>query len=266
LNPALRIIASVGAGAAGARDKSASLLSNIAHAGTLLYQVIARAPLLFKNINLSIEQMYSIGVESLPLVTVIALFLGAQTVIQAVYQFAGIVPLRYLGVAVCKSTITELGPVVTSMVVSGRVATAIAAEIGSMKASEQLDAMTCLSLDPIRYLVVPKTVACMIMLPILVIWAELLAFISSIITVIVSVDVTLHVYVSGLRLFFNPTDLFIGIVKTMVFGIIISLTGSHFGFKTTGGAEGVGNATTQAVMTSFVLILIFDFFIAFMVL
>jgi phospholipid/cholesterol/gamma-HCH transport system permease protein len=266
LNPAIKFIASIGSATINLRDKGALFLTHIAHMGELAWLVSARSHLMYKNFNLSLNQMYIIGVQSLPLVSVIALFLGAQTVMQAVYQFAGIVPLRYLGLAVCKTMIVELGPVVTSMVVSGRVATAIAAEIGSMNASDQLDAMTCLSLDPIRYLIVPKTIACMIMLPVLVIYAELLAFVSSIITVIVSVDVTLFVYLSGLRLLFNPADLLVGIAKTTVFGAIISIVGSHFGFKASGGAEGVGDATTKAVMTSFVLILIFDFFIAFMVL
>jgi phospholipid/cholesterol/gamma-HCH transport system permease protein len=105
----------------------------------------------------------------------------------------------------------------------------------------------------------------MIMMPMLVIWSEMIAFISSIITVIFSVKVTLYVYLSGLKMLFNPFDLLIGIGKTSVYGAIIALTGCHFGLETRGGAEGVGNATTKAVMTAFVLILIFDFLIAFLV-
>jgi phospholipid/cholesterol/gamma-HCH transport system permease protein len=232
----------------------------------LIWHTVTRTHLITRNIRITLEQMYAIGVESLPLVSVIGLFIGAQTVIQAVYQFSGIVPYRYLGVAFCKGMITEIGPVMTSMVVSGRIATAIAAEIGSMKGNEQLDAMAVLCLDPIRYLIVPKTIACMIMLPILVIYAETLAFFSSIVTVIFSVDVTLHVYLEGLRLFFNAPDLLIGVFKTTVFGAILAITGSHYGLQATGGAEGVGNATTKSVMTSLVLILIFDFLIAFMLL
>ncbi|MDD5675672.1 MAG: ABC transporter permease, partial [Chitinivibrionales bacterium] len=129
-----------------------------------------------------------------------------------------------------------------------------------------LDAMVLLRLDPIRYLIVPKMIACMIMLPVLVIWGEFLAIIGSIITVLLSVKVTLYVYLSGLKMFFNPGDLFLGIFKTFVFGAIIAMTGAHFGFEARGGAEGVGEATTKAVMTSAILILIFDFAIAFLVL
>jgi phospholipid/cholesterol/gamma-HCH transport system permease protein len=166
---------------------------------------------------------------------------------------------------VCKTLISEIGPVFTSMVVAGRISTGIAAEIGSMKTGEQLDAMVCLNLDPVRYLYAPKMIACMIMVPMLVVWSELIAFISSILTVIFSVKVTLYVYLTGLKTLFNPADLIIGIAKTSVFGAIIALTGCYFGLETRGGAEGVGNSTTKAVMTSFVMILIFDFLIAFFV-
>lgn len=241
-----------------------SFLQQIYEMARLAAKTLVRMPLFFKNVNISVAQMYGIGITSLPLVTVIALFTGSVTVTQAVYQFAGFVPLRYLGMVVSKSIVTELAPVLTSLVVSGRITTAIAAEIGSMKGSEQLDAMTILRLDPIRYLIVPKTLACLIMLPMLVIWAEFLAYLGSVVTVVLTVDMTLFSYLNGLRMFFNPTDVYVGIGKTAVFGGIISLVGSHFGFRARGGAEGVGQATTKAVMLSSVLILIFDFIIAFL--
>ncbi|MBN1129654.1 MAG: ABC transporter permease [Chitinispirillaceae bacterium] len=233
---------------------------------SLAGKTASRSWLLVKNPDLTIAQMFGLGIESLALVTVIAIFLGTETVIQAVYQMSGIIPMRYLGVLVCKTMITELGPVITAMVIAGRVATGIAAEIGSMKTTEQLDAMQVLRLDPIRYLIVPRTVACVVMLPVLVIWAELVGFLSSIVTVLLTVDVTLHSYLSGLRLFFAPIDLFVGIFKTMVFGAILSLTGAYFGFEAKPGAEGVGEATTKAVIVSAILILIFDFIIAVLVL
>jgi phospholipid/cholesterol/gamma-HCH transport system permease protein len=251
--------------AVGIVEEIALFLTHIARIFTLLGRIIIRLPQALKNISLSFEQMYAIGVESLPLVTVIAVFIGATTVTQAVYQFSGFIPLKYLGLAVCKTLISEIGPVFTSMVVAQRISTSIGAEIGSMKVNEQLDAMTCLNLDSVRYLFVPKTVACIIMLPVLVIWSELVAFISSILTVLFSVHVTLYVYLTGLKLFFNPADLIIGIAKTSVFGAIIALTGCHFGLEARGGAEGVGEATTKAVMTSCLLILVFDFIIALMV-
>lgn len=241
-------------------------LRSVYRYGVLAKQTISRIHLLFKNPDITISHMFNLGIESVPLVSIIALFLGSVTVTQAVYQMSGFIPMRYLGVLVCKSIVTELGPVITAMVFAGRVATGIAAEIGSMKTSEQLDAMQVLILDPIRYLIVPKTAACVIMLPVLTIWAEFLAFIGAIVTVVLTVDVTLFTYLSGLRLFFNAHDVFIGVSKTMVFGAIVAITGAHFGFEAKGGAEGVGNATTKAVVTSAVLILVFDFIIALLVL
>jgi phospholipid/cholesterol/gamma-HCH transport system permease protein len=232
----------------------------------LLLETIVKLPVLIKNPDLTLNHMYALGVESLPLVSVIALFLGSEVVIQAMYQMTGFIPLRYLGLLVCKGITIELGPVVTSMVVAGRVATGIAAEIGSMRTSEQLDAMKVLRLDTIRYLIVPKTAACIIMLPILVIWAEAIAFAGAIITTFLTVDITMYTFLNGFQLFFKESDVYIGILKTGVFGLIIAITGAYFGFETKGGAEGVGEATTKAVVVSIVLILIFDFIMALMVL
>ena len=262
---ALRIVSRLGAAFFSFVDSGGSFLVHVSRIFALLWRIMTRLHLMLKNVALSIEQMYGIGIDSLPLVSVIAIFIGATTVTQAVYQFSGFIPLKYLGLAVCKTLINEIGPVFTSMVVAGRISTGIAAEIGSMKTGEQLDAMSCLNLDPVRYLYVPKMIACMIMVPMLVIWAELIAFISSILTVIFSVHVTLYVYMSGLKMLFKPFDLIVGVAKTSVFGAIIAICGCHFGLETHGGAEGVGNSTTKAVITSFVLILIFDFLIAFLV-
>lgn len=244
-------------------DGTFAFLGHVQRMSSLIWRTFVRVPLLFKNLNLTTHQMYIIGIESLPLVAVTSIFVGGETVIQANFQFAGMVPMKYLGFAVSKTLITELCPVLTSFVVSSRISTAIAAEIGSMKASEQLDAMTCLSLDSIRYLIVPKVVAAVIMIPVLVILSELIAFVGSAITAVFFIDITMHLYLTGLKLFFSPQDMIIGIVKTTVFGGIIAITGSHFGFEAQKGADGVGVATTKATMYSAVLILIFDFLIAF---
>ena len=244
-------------------DSLFAFFSHMQKASTLLWRTFVRIPQLFKNPNLTLHQMYIIGIESLPLVAVTSIFVGGEAVIQANFQFAGMVPMKYLGFAVSKSLITELCPVLTSFVVSSRISTAIAAEIGSMKSSEQLDAMQCLSLDSIRYLIVPKVVAGIIMIPVLVIISELIAFIGSALTAVFFIDITMHLYLTGLQLFFSAADMIIGITKTTVFGAIITLTGSYFGFQALKGAEGIGEATTKATMFSSVLILIFDFLIAF---
>jgi len=262
----VRILERTGRLGLASRNVAYVFFAHIVYMSELVYKTAARMPLMFRNVNISIEQMYVIGLESLPLVAVTSVFVGGEAVVQATYQFSGYVPLRYLGMAVCKALITELCPVITALVVSSRISTAIAAEIGSMKTSEQLDAMTCLSLDPIRYLIVPKTIACVLMMPILVIFSELVAFAASVITAVLFTDVALDTYLLSLRMFFVAKDLLIGIAKTMAFGGVIAMTGAHFGFQATKGAEGVGEATTKAVMTAAVLILVFDFVIAFLVL
>ncbi|ERP38927.1 MlaE family ABC transporter permease [Chitinivibrio alkaliphilus] len=239
-------------------------VENIALFSRLTAATLWRVPLIRKNWNLTHTQMKTIGLESLPLVIITALFVGAATVIQAHMQFQGFIPLSYLGFAVSKSIVTELGPVLTAFVVASRISTAIAAEIGSMKTTEQIDALHCLSLDHLRYVVVPKFVASVLMLPVLVIFCELIAFASSTVTALLVTNVTLYEYVAGLKLFFNPFDMFLGIFKTTFFGGAIALSGAYFGLSCEKGAEGIGNATTRAFMLSAILILIIDFFVAFL--
>lgn len=206
-----------------------------------------------------LNEMWIVGIGSLPLVIAAAVFVGGETVLQTEFQFRGIVPVRYLGMAVCKSLITELCPVLVSFIVSSRIATSIAAEIGTMKTSEQIDVMKCLNLDPFRYLVLPKLSACVVMLPVLVILGELSAFISSIIIATAFIDITPYTYFQGFRLFFSPVELLTGILKSAIFGLIICFTGAYSGLQTKGGASGVGASTTNAVVISAIMILIADF-------
>jgi len=244
-----------------------TFLRHTTYISELTFKTFIRMYLLFKNVKLTIHQMFIIGVESLPLVTVTSIFIGGETVVLAKFIFSNLLPMHYFGYAVSKTLVTELCPVLTSFVVASRISTAIAAEIGSMKITEQLDAMTCLSLDTVRYLIVPKVVAGIIMLPVLVIFSELIAFSGSIVTVIVFVkNLTLYQYLSGIKLFFSVPHMLIGIAKTSVFGAIITLTGAHFGLQSMRGAQGIGEATTRAVMTAMVLILFFDFLMAFLTL
>lgn len=262
MNFVLRGICALGEAGRNSGRSFGAFLRSVYRYFALVYSTAVRMPLLFKNPDITIRHMYTLGIESIPLVTVIGLFLGCEIVIQGIYQMSGIIPMRYLGVIVCKGITIELGPVITSMVVAGRVATGIAAEVGSMKSSEQLDAMQVLSLDSIRYLIVPKTAACIIMLPVLSIWGEAMAFAGAIANAFLTVDITMQTLLSGLRIFFNAGDVFIGVLKTSVFGVIIAITGAFYGFEARSGAEGVGEATTKAVVVSAVLILVFDFIMA----
>lgn len=266
MNAIIQGVAGVGRFGRGLGALWCSFLLGVHKYSLLAWKTFTRLRYIVYNPDLTLSHMYTLGIETVPLVSIVAIFLGSETVVQSVYQMQGFIPMRYLGVLVCKSVVTELGPVVTSIIFAGRVATGIAAEIGSMKTSEQLDAMKVLSLDSIRYLIVPKTVACIVMLPVLVIWADFLAIAGATVMAFFSIDITMFHFADSLKLFFNPMDVFFGVFKTAVFGAIIAITGAYFGFETKGGAEGVGNATTKAVVTSAVLVLVFDFFIALLVL
>lgn len=209
-----------------------------------------------------VRQMYSIGVGSLPLVLVVAVFTGAVTAVQAAYQLEGLVPYRYVGSVVQKSVLIELGPVLTALVVGGRVGAAIAAELGTMRVTEQIDALESLAISPVRYLVMPRFVASTVMLPVVTVFANLVAIFGGFAVANLAFDQTAHTYFEAVRNTFEPRDLFSGLAKATVFGATIGIMGSFYGFRAEGGAEGVGRATTQAVVASCVLVLVLDYVLA----
>ncbi len=243
-------------------SKAIGFLADIGGVAILLKEILFNLPRLFKNFHLTTEQMVFIGVNSLPLIIFVSIFTGAVSSVQAAYQFHNYVPMRYLGTAVGKAVVIELGPVLTALVVSGRVGAAIAAELGTMKVTEQIDALETLAIDPIHYLVVPRFIAGITMLPILVLFSDLVAILGALVVAVVFVDVSAHTFLSGLKMFFHLSDLFAGLFKALIFGGIITTIGCYQGFKTTGGAEGVGTSTTRAVVISSVLILVADYVIA----
>ena len=228
----------------------------------LLWRVTMILPKIFMNLGLVLVQMERIGIGSMPLVFVTSLFVGAVTSIQAAYQFHGYVPLMYLGTVVGKSVTLELGPVLTALVVGGRVSASIAAELGTMKVTEQIDAMEMIAIDPIEYLVMPRMVAATIMLPVLTIFSDFLAILGGMVVAKISIGVSFNVFTSGLKLLFKTGDLVGGLMKTFVFGLIIALMGCYHGFTTQGGAEGVGMSTMKAVVASCLLILVSNYLLA----
>ncbi len=212
--------------------------------------------------HLVFQQMLQMGVNSLPLVFLTSLFTGAVTSVQAAYQFTDLLSMRYLGSAVSKAVIIELGPVLTALVVTGRVGAAIAAELGTMKVTEQIDALETMALNPTEYLVVPRFIGGLIMLPVLTIFADLIAILGGLVVAIAFLDVTSHTFLVSVKSFFEMTDLWAGITKSFAFGAIIAVIGCYQGFNTSGGAEGVGRSTTKAVVVASVLILISDYLLA----
>ncbi|MBN2070699.1 MAG: ABC transporter permease [Candidatus Krumholzibacteriota bacterium] len=228
----------------------------------LLCRIVRVSPGAFKNFRNIVFQMERIGLGSIPLVLVTSLFVGAVTAIQAAYQFQGFVPMRYIGAVVGKSVTLELGPVLTALVVGGRVSAAIAAELGTMKVTEQIDAMEMIAIDPVDYLVLPRIIAATLMLPVLTVFSDLLAILGGMVVSKISMGVSFNVFQNGLRLLFERQDLVGGLIKTFFFGFIIAFMGCYHGFSTRGGAEGVGIATMKAVVSSCLLILIANYLLA----
>ena len=211
---------------------------------------------------LIVTQMVSIGIQSMPLAVIVALFTGAVTAVQASYQFRDYVPMIYLGTVIGKSVVIELGPVLTALVVGGRVGASIAAELGTMRVTEQVDAMETMGINPVRYLVVPRVIAAAVMLPVLTVFADIVAILGGLLVSSMTLDVSAHTFTSGLRLYFRVRDVFSGLIKAHFFGVIIAMMGSYYGLRSEGGAEGVGLATTRAVVSLCLLILIVDYLLA----
>jgi phospholipid/cholesterol/gamma-HCH transport system permease protein len=208
------------------------------------------------------EQMSAIGIGSVPLVVIVALFTGAVAAVQAAYQLEGVVPLRYLGAVIERSVLIELGPVLTALVVGGRVGASIAAEIGTMRVTEQIDALEVLAIDPVRYLVMPRFLAALIMLPVITVFANAVAIFGGYVVATLSFDQAPHTYVLALKQFFHAKDLTSGLMKSGFFGMVIAMMGCYYGMAAEGGAEGVGHATTRAVVASCVLVLVSDYVLA----
>lgn len=212
-----------------------------------------------------IEQLYRVGVQSIPLVAVISAFTGMVTSIQAAHQLIDypFIPLYTVGAVVLQSVVLELGPVLTGLVMAGRIGAGITAEIGTMKVSEQIDALESLAIDPIGYLVMPRVLAAMMMMPVLSIFSIAIAlFTSLIIAPHVVSRMTTYEFIKGMRMFFFEHDLFVGLVKAICFGMMIALIGSYKGLTTHNGAKGVGLSTTLSVVFASVAILIVDYLVA----
>ncbi|MBW3553545.1 MAG: ABC transporter permease [Gemmatimonadetes bacterium] len=207
-----------------------------------------------------VVQMARIGVSSLPIALFIAAFTGIVLALQASYTFTGAVPLYFVGVLVGKTMLLELGPVLIGLALAGRVGANIAAELGTMRVTEQIDALETLAYDPLAYLVVPRIIAGVVMFPLVVAFADATGVVAGWITAINLLDLSTPEFVRGLRLFFLPFDVTYSMIKAGSFGLAVTAIGSFYGFTTRGGAEAVGRSTTQAVVVSSMLILVLDAF------
>jgi phospholipid/cholesterol/gamma-HCH transport system permease protein len=240
-------------------------ISAIGEVVVLFLATLKRLPFLPKVMNLTIKQMVSIGVSSLPLLFVTSIFTGMVATVQAQYQFRNLVPDKYVGTAACKMILIELGPILTALVMAGRVGSALAAEIGTMKEKEELAAYEVLGLDPLRYLALPRFVAFFVMLPALSVISNGLALIGGWMVCVLALDISSYTYYTGMQFMFEIRDLFSGVLKSFVFGTLIYLLGYYCGLHAGSGAKGVGFATMNVVVASCVSILVFDLIVAMMI-
>jgi len=211
----------------------------------------------------TLDQMVSVGVNSLPVALITAMFTGMvlalQTGLTLESKMAGV--SQYLGGMVSVSMLRELGPVLTALIVTGRVGSAMAAEIGTMKVTEQIDALETLATSPLRYLVVPRLIALAVMMPILTVFSDAIGVMGGYWVARVRFGQPASMYIENAQMMVGMSDLFSGLTKTFFFGIIIVTVSCYKGFNTSGGAEGVGKATTSAVVVSSIAILVADYFL-----
>ena len=207
-----------------------------------------------------LDQMRQLGVASVPIALFIAVFTGIVLALLASYIFTGSVPMYFVGALVGKTIMMELGPVLTGMALAGRVGANIAAEIGTMKVTEQVDALETLAFDPGSYLVVPRVLAATLMFPVITAFAMGTGVTAGWITSVNLLDLSTHEFVKGLREFYQFKDLWFGLVKAASFGAAVALIGCLRGLRTSGGAAGVGRSTTRAVTLGCEAILVLDAF------
>ena len=236
-----------------------NLASHCYHISILLVQSVKyafRRPLYFRTI---IDQMEQIGVRSLSIVLLTCFFTGMVLALQTGYQIARFGAKVYIGVVVSLSMVRELGPVLTSLVVAGRVGAGIAAELGSMQVTEQIDAMRAMATNPVKKLVTTRLIALLVMLPVLTIVGDLIGIIGGMLISLYSLGLDFSFYKSTTIQALALQDVFTGLVKPVVFAVIIATVGCYLGLNTTGGTQGVGKSTTLSVVTSSILIFLFDF-------
>ena len=235
------------------------LLNSIGEFGYMFGKVIVNLPSAFRNRKKLIDQLDHVGVDSIPLVLLVGFFAGGLIAWQAAYQFRGMISLSVLGGQATRVIIMEMGPVLTALVVAGRIGASMTAEIGSMKVTEQIDALKVMSIDPIRYIVVPRFLALTIMMPLLTFFANMIGIIGAFIVSDYFLDISSGVFFDSVKTFFNMKDLLGGLLKGFIFGMQISLIGCFMGLTTTKGSEGVGISTIRSFVLCAVSILVVDF-------
>jgi phospholipid/cholesterol/gamma-HCH transport system permease protein len=208
-----------------------------------------------------LRQMEQIGVRSLGVAGITTIFTGMVLALQTALSLPSLGVKYYIGAVVSKSLVRELGPVLTALIVGGRIGAGMTAEIGTMKVTEQIDAMRSMAADPVKKLVAPKLVATLVMLPALTVIGDALGILGGLIVATWTLDLAPGLYINDVFESLNFGDVFSGITKSFFFAYFIAIIGCYNGLNTTGGADGVGRATTNTVVLGAILVLISDFFL-----
>ena len=216
----------------------------------------------FKRWDLFMYECVRLGLGSLPLVLVVGVFAGAVSGWQLHYQLEGYVPYDLLGPGIFKSIVLEMGPVLTGLVIAGRVAASIAAEIGTMRVTEQIDALESMAISSTRYLAVPRIAAMTVMMPVLTAQANFIGVMGAWFVTTVFLNLTSAQFWGLIPAFFHVYDVLSGLLKSCFFGMSAAMIGCYVGFQTSGGAEGVGSSTINAFVWSSLAVLVLDYMLA----
>jgi phospholipid/cholesterol/gamma-HCH transport system permease protein len=219
---------------------------------------ILRPPFDIRNL---LKQIEYVGVKSIPVVLITGGFTGMVMALQSYTGFKRFNAEAFVGTVVALSMTRELGPVLAGLMVSGRVGSAMAAELGTMQVTEQIDALYTLAINPIKYLVVPRFLASLIVMPILTAFADVVGILGGYLISVLLLGTNPTIYVRRTYDYLDLEDVYIGLLKACIFGMIIATIGCYQGINTRGGAEGVGKATTNAVVISSLLILVANYFV-----
>lgn len=212
----------------------------------------------------TMSQAALLGVQSLVIVALTSLFTGMVISLESAQQAVSYGVASFVGGAVAYASVRELGPMLTGVVVAGRVGAAIAAELGSMVVTEQIEALRSMGLEPSRFLVVPRLVALLVMLPLLTIFADVVSIVGGMWIAQTYAHISYESFISSVRQTIDMPDVLKGLLKALVFGAIIAIVGAYQGLSTRGGAAGVGRATTFAVVLAIILIFISNFVLSFL--
>ncbi len=235
------------------------LLEEIGRVSGLLWETLKATAAKPFDLRSVVKQMEQIGVHSIPVVLITATFTGMVLALQSFNGFKRFNAEGMVGTVVALSMTRELGPVLTGLIVAGRAGAAMAAELGTMKVTEQIDALITMAVSPVKYLIVPRLLAGLVMLPLLTVLADMIGVVGGYFVAVNVLGASPAVYIRRTTSYLKINDLFIGLFKAAIFGMVIALISCYKGFTTTGGAEGVGKATTGAVVISMMLILILDY-------